>query len=128
MKQFWAVIVALLGLVAVGLAQDPKLGSGTKIYPASEAKSLVGKHAVVMGKVVQVRQEEKITHINFEKPYPYHEFTAVVYASRANLFTNLGKLVGSTVEVRGKVEQYKDKPQIVLQSPSQLKVILEKSK
>ena len=127
MKKGLAMLVILLvgGVLVTGQTSKPAVE--VKKYPASEAKKLVGKYVVIVGTVVQVRPSEKIIHINFDKPYPYQEFTAVVFASRTNLFPNLDKLIGSKVEVSGKIETYKDKPQIVLQSPKQLRVVSEKT-
>ena len=53
--------------------------------------------------------------------------TAVVFSAKTNLFDDLSKLAGKTVEVSGKVDEYQKKPQIVLNEKSQLKVIEEKS-
>lgn len=93
----------------------------------AEANEAAGKYATVIGTVVQVRIQEKITHINFEKPYPYQTFTAVVFASKTNLFPNLDQLIARTVKVSGKIEEYNGKPQTVRLARGQLKLSGEKS-
>ena len=124
------ILIAVLTL-AVSLlnlrAQEAKPGEVKKSTPA-EAKDLIGKNAVIVGKVSNVHQSEKVTHINFGRPHPNEDFTAVVFSSKTNLFDDLKKLVGKTVEVSGKVEEYHDKPQIVLNSKQQLKVVEDKDK
>ena len=122
------LICLLLGFATTVMplpAQDSKSATPKKLTPA-EAKESVGKYGTVVAKVVQVRAQEKMTHINFEKPYPYHTFTAIVFASRTNLFPDLEKLVSKTVEVSGKIEEYNGKPQMILLTKNQLKVIEEK--
>lgn len=125
-KAFYPLVFLLVPLALV-VAQPAKPDAAKKLTPA-EAKEAAGKYATVVAKVVQVRAQEKVTHINFEKPYPYHTFTAVVFASKTNLFPELDKLVAKTVEVSGKIEVYNDKPQIVLVVKSQLKVVEEREK
>src|SRR2546422_953040 len=72
-------------------------------------------------------EPKKSTHLTCGKPHPNEDFTAVVFSSKTNLFEDLTKLAGKTVEVSGKVEAYHDKPQIVLNEKKQLKVIEEKA-
>lgn len=113
MKKFVVLnVVALLSL-AVSFAQSAKPNAAGKLTPA-EAKEAIGKYATVVGTVVQVCSQEKVTQINFEKPYPYQTFTAVVFASKTNLFADLDQLIAKTVQVSGKIEEYNGKPQVVL--------------
>ncbi len=118
-------LLAFATVTATLPAQDAKAAAPKKMTPA-EAKESVGKFGTVVAKVVQVRAQEKLTHINFEKPYPYQTFTAIVFASKTNLFPNLEKLVAKTVEVTGKIDEYNGKPQMILLTKNQLKVIDEK--
>lgn len=112
------LLAASLGML---VAQSAKPVTPPKLAPG-EAKDYVGKFVTVTGEVMQVRTTDRVTHINLGKPYPYHDFTAVVFASRSNLFPDLDKLPGKVVEVSGRVETYNGKPQISLQAKTQLKV------
>jgi DNA/RNA endonuclease YhcR with UshA esterase domain len=47
----------------------------------------------------------------------------VVFARATNQFGDLKKLEGKQVEVKGKIEKYQSKPQIILNSSNQLSVI-----
>jgi DNA/RNA endonuclease YhcR with UshA esterase domain len=125
MKRIFSVLSSLLISSLIAHAQDAKSDDAKKYTPA-EAKDLVGKTVTIAGKVSNVHQTERITHINFGKPYPNEDFTAVVFSAKTNLFDDLSKLAGKTVEVSGKVDEYQKKPQIVLNEKSQLKVIEEK--
>jgi hypothetical protein len=125
MNRFFAVL--LLGTCSAGMlcAQATKPEPPKKLTPA-DARTAVGRYVTIVGKVFQVRTVERATHINFGGAYPYQDFAAVVFASRTNLFPNLDKLPGQTVEVTGRVEEYNGKPQIILQAKTQLKIAVEK--
>ncbi|MSU58102.1 MAG: hypothetical protein EXS35_07975 [Pedosphaera sp.] len=106
-------------------AESPKDDAGKK-FKTAEAATLVGKNAKLVGKVSGVKQTDTITHINFDKPFPNQTFTAVLFAKNAGSFTNLDKLVGKTVQISGKVEDYNGKPQVVILSTNQLTVLSSK--
>jgi DNA/RNA endonuclease YhcR with UshA esterase domain len=103
--------------------QTVKPKAGIEKITAAEAEKFIGKEAIVVDKVAHVRQTEKITHINFGPAYPNQTFTAVVFARATNQFEDLTKLTGRTVEVRGHIEEYNGKPQIILNTKEQLKVL-----
>jgi len=103
-------------------SETPKAETGKK-FNTAEAATLIGKNATLVGKVSGVKQTDTVTHINFDKPFPNQTFTAVLFAKNSGSFTNLDKLIGKTVEISGKVEDYKGKPQIVLQTKNQLTVV-----
>jgi DNA/RNA endonuclease YhcR with UshA esterase domain len=121
MNRFLLSLILLTAFLGALVAQSSKPATLPRLAP-SEAKDYVGKFVVVTGEVMQVRTTDRVTHINLGKPYPYHDFTAVVFASRSNLFPELDKLPGKVVEVSGRVEEYSGKPQIVLQAKTQLKI------
>ncbi len=109
---------SLLALTALG--QQGKLEPRT---PAAEAKKKIGQLAVMTGKVADVHKSEKVIQINIGPKYPKQDFTAVIFASDFATFPDVDKLKGQTVEISGKVEGYKGKPQIVLKSKGQLTVL-----
>ena len=90
---------------------------------ASQAKNHIGEKAIVKGTIAEVNRAERIVRLNFEQPFPKQPFTAVIFASRTNLFPDLDKLKGQTVEVTGEITDYRDRPQIVLSATNQLKVL-----
>ncbi len=47
----------------------------------------------------------------------------MVFARSTNLFGDLKSLEGKQVEVKGKIEEYNNRPEIVLNSTNQLKVL-----
>jgi exonuclease VII large subunit len=66
---------------------------------------------------------EKVVYLNLDKKYPDSPLTCVIFAPATNLFGDLRKLEGKQVEVKGKIEKYKDRPQIVLTGTNQLTVV-----
>lgn len=121
--KFSAVIaILLLGLALRASAQDQQ-GELVKPTPAAEAKSQVGTNAVIVGTVAEVSQNDKIIRLNFEARFPKQVFTAVIFPSSFKLFTNLTAMIGKKVEVSGKVVDYNGRPQIVVASKGQLRVL-----
>ena len=93
----------------------------------SEAGSHVGEAAVVRGTVAQVSTVGSgMTFINFGRPHPDSEFTAVVRPGTPG-FGNLASLEGKEVKVEGTIELHKDRPQIVLRSPDKIRLADEAS-
>jgi DNA/RNA endonuclease YhcR with UshA esterase domain len=118
---FLVVTITCL-LTAPAWADDAKTNSAVKIT-AVEAKKYVGKEAIVSGKVAEVYKSEKVVHLNLEKPFPDHPFTAVIFAAKTNLFGDFDKMKGKNVEITGKVVDYRGKPEIVIESTNQLQVV-----
>jgi len=90
---------------------------------ASEAKNHIDANAVITGKVVEVNFAERLVRLNFENPYPKQVFTAVIFAAKTNLFPEIGKLKDQTIEVTGKIADYRGRPEVVLTSTNQLRVV-----
>jgi len=117
---------SLLACAAVS-GQESKTNSLPAKIPASEAKEHVNAEAIVSGKVVELHKTEKLVRINLDKPFPNQPFTAVIFANKTNLFWDLDKLKGKTIEVSGKITEYRDQPQIILVSTNQLKIVESKA-
>ncbi len=90
---------------------------------SSEASKNVGVNAVVTGYVADVAIREKVAYLNFDNKYPKHTFTAVIFPDKYELFGDLMQYKNKTIEVKGKIGEFNDKPQIILNNKSQLKVI-----
>jgi len=90
---------------------------------AAEAKSHLEANAVITGKVAEVNVAERLIRLNFENPYPKQVFTAVIFAAKTNLFPGIEKLKDKTVEVTGKIADYRGRPEVVLTGTNQLRVV-----
>ena len=126
MKRF-AVALLFLSLVCSN-AQEAKSNGGSATnapikIEAAKAKEHIGAQAVVSGTVAEVNVGERIVRLNFEQPYPKNPFTAVIFPANTNQFAEVEKLKGKNVEVSGKIAAYRERPQIVLTSSNQVKVI-----
>jgi DNA/RNA endonuclease YhcR with UshA esterase domain len=121
------LLLSLVGFVSAG-AQESKNESTAKTnapirITAIEAKEHIGAEAVVKGKIAEVNVGERITRLNFEQAYPKTPFTAVIFPRNTNQFPEIEKLKSKTVEVSGKIAAYRERPQIVLTSSNQVRVI-----
>ena len=126
MKRFKSLFAMLLlvGMLAPALwAQEAKTNAPSKIS-ARDAKQYMGARKTVSGKIVEVSKAEKIVRLNFEEPFPKQPFTAVIFPSRTNLFPKLDELEGKTVEVTGEITEVRNRPQIILNSTNQLRIVV----
>ena len=91
-----------------------------------DAEKYVGKTATVCGQVASAiyldRARSKPTLLNFEKPYPDHVFTAVIYGDDRPKFGAPEKAcLKKDVCVTGEVSKFQNKPQIIVKDRNQLK-------
>jgi DNA/RNA endonuclease YhcR with UshA esterase domain len=124
MKQV-AILVAVLTLIGTAIrAEDAQTNAPLKI-PAADAKNHIGTNGIVMGKIADVNRAERLVRLNFGQPFPKQTFTAVIFSAHTNQFPEVEKLKGQVVEVSGKLVEYRGRPQIILTSTNQLKVVEE---
>jgi DNA/RNA endonuclease YhcR with UshA esterase domain len=133
MKRVIALAI-LLGFSALVLrAEEGKTNAPAKSaepvkIKAEEAKKHIGEEAVVSGTVAEVNRAASLVRLNFEKPYPNNVFAAVIFNRNTNAFPEVDKLKGKSVEVSGKVADYHGRPEIVVNSANQVKVIEKEEK
>jgi hypothetical protein len=93
--------------------------------PSAEAKGHVGETGTVCGKVADTRYLEsgrQPTFLNFDKRYPEHTFTAVIFGENRSKFGTPEKdYLDKDICVSGKIEEFNGKPQIVVTEKSQIK-------
>lgn len=124
MKRF--ILLAVLGNLLAASAQDAGNTNAVPIrVSALEAKKYYNVQAIVTGKVAEVNVAERLIRLNFEKAFPSNAFTAVIFADKTNLFPAVRELKNKTVEVTGRIAEYRGHPEIILTSTNQLKVIVE---
>jgi hypothetical protein len=90
---------------------------------AAEAAKNYDETLVVTGKVVDVSVRPTITILDLDQPYPNTTFTAVVFPENAAQFGDMQRFKNQSVEIYGTVTEYRNKPEIILKSPDQLKVL-----
>jgi DNA/RNA endonuclease YhcR with UshA esterase domain len=90
-----------------------------------DAASHVGETVTVCGVVASAKfaatSRSQPTFLDLDRPYPNSPFTAVIFGSdRAKFATPETALRGKRVCVTGQIRDYRGKPEIILNDPSQL--------
>jgi len=82
------------------------------------------EYLTVEGKIVQTHKTEKVCFLNFHPDWR-RSFTAVIFASRFDAFPPdpQAHYRGKTVRVTGLIQDYKGRPEIILDSPDQIEVV-----
>jgi len=104
------------------LTQDK---TGLKVIDACQAGNYYGDEIIVEGKVVDAYLSKKNNvFLNFGKPYPNQCFSAVIFSSDLYKFgDNPEKYYNQKiVRIRGKIQEYQEKPEIILKDLSQIEV------
>ena len=88
----------------------------------SQAKDFVGEFKYVKGFVAEISTASKsgITYLNFENKFPDNIFSAVIFKDFKDVFDLAALNKCKNIVIYGKIELYKDKPQIVLKEASQI--------
>ena len=89
----------------------------------TDAAAHVGQVATVDGLVANVYVSSKGNcFLDFENAYPNEVFSGVVFAPSAAQFGDLNIYRGKRVQITGQIQFYKGKPEIILDSPNQLRL------
>ena len=91
--------------------------------PFAEAAPLVGNTACVTGRVLKVATSKAgHTFLDFCEDYRKCPFSTVIFFEDRAKFGDLLYLQGQVVELRGLVGYYRERPQIIIRDPGQLKL------
>lgn len=108
----------------VGSFDNYQVSSGElRKVSSREAAKFIGDSLTVAGYIADVFESEKVVYLNFEKKFPRNVFTCTIFAGNAGRFGELKLYKGKNVEVTGKVTSYKNKPQMILWSEAQIKIL-----
>jgi hypothetical protein len=92
-------------------------------YAAAQAAQHVGETATVTDKVDGVHQSGKGNiFLNMGGKYPNQSFTGFIPSSSASSVPNPQQYGGKTISISGKIVLYRGKPEIVVNSSSQLRI------
>lgn len=97
--------------------------ANTEAISCNDASKHVGDSLTVRGYVADVFESEKVSYLNFENKFPRNVFTCTVFAGSAGSFGDLKKYSGRQVEVSGKITSYKNKPQMILWTEAQIRIL-----
>ena len=101
--------------------------SFSQTVPLDSAKFYEGKTITICAKVMDTyvsKHEDETTFINFGNPYPHSTFTVVIFAKDLENFkyTPSEYLKGKNICITGKVKLFEKKPEIIVNSPEQIKI------
>ncbi|HEV2330480.1 MAG TPA: S1/P1 nuclease [Verrucomicrobiae bacterium] len=88
----------------------------------AQAANYYDENMTVTGKVVDVSMRSSIAILDLDQPYPDSPMTAVVFDENFGRFGDFQKYDGHNVELSGTITEYHDKPEMVLESPRQIKI------
>ena len=114
-------ILAVLTFAIQSPAADTNASALLKIGTA-DAASHYDQEMIVTGKVVQVTIRPTVTFLNLDKPFPDSPFTVVIFHGHSSFYGDANALRGKSIEIKGKIKNYHDKPEIALDSTNQLTV------
>jgi hypothetical protein len=129
MKMFCSLLTALTFAISLSAADTNAPASAKTGSPAPmkistlDATNYYDQTMIVTGKVVQVTIRPSVTFLNLDKPFPNSPFAIVIIHGKSSYYGDANALKGKSVEIRGKIKNYKDKPEIVLDSTNQLTVL-----
>lgn len=97
--------------------------ANTEAISCNDASKHVGDSLTVRGYVADVFESEKVSYLNFGKKFPRNVFTCTIFAGSAGSFGKLKKYRGRQVEVTGKITSFKNKPQMILWTEAQIRIL-----
>jgi len=129
MRTFLSILVVLT--FAIKLSADdtnaptsPKTNTSALLkIGTADATNHYDEVMTVTGKVAQVNIRPTVTFLNLDKPFPHSPFTVVIFHGHSSFFGDANALKGKSIEIRGKIKNYNDKPEIALDSTNQLTVL-----
>lgn len=120
------VSLPIVFAICTAACADPPIGrdEGLPVVSWEEADSVVGRTALVVGRVVRVGHTRRVHFLNFDSRRR-DVFSVVVFDDALNKFQpSLEALYeNKIIRVRGQVSRYRDTPQIVVSSPAQISVL-----
>ena len=119
------IVPFLLVLLPGGGTGVPALSAATMAPHAISAEDATehdGSVVTVEGIVrnVHVARSGRATFIDFDGVYPDNPFSAVIFEGDMVQVGDVSDLEGKTVDVTGKVRMYRNRPEIVVSSRSQI--------
>jgi S1/P1 Nuclease len=90
-----------------------------------DAMNYVGKEVTICARVYSIRATTAITQVSVGEAYPNNPLTIIVFAKNYTNFTVPVEdmLKDKNICVKGKIELYKGKPQIIVEKPGEITVL-----
>lgn len=97
--------------------------SSLKRISSKEVRKHIGDSLNVTCLVAEVFLNEKVAYLNMENKFPKNIFSCAIFSSKFTEFGDLTEYKDRIVEVTGKISTFRNKPQIILNSKDQIKII-----
>jgi DNA/RNA endonuclease YhcR with UshA esterase domain len=129
MRTFLSILVVLTFAIKLSAADTnspmlPKTSTSTLLkIGTGEADKHYGQEMIVTGKVAQVTIRPKVTFLNLDRAFPNSPFTVAIFHGHSSFYGDANALKGKSIEIRGKIKNYNDKPEISLDDANQLTVL-----
>jgi hypothetical protein len=88
-----------------------------------EASKYYDETMTVTGKVEQVSVRSTVKILDVDGSGRAAPFTAVIFSANAGAFGDVERFNNQSVEIKGTITEYRNKPEIILESPGQIKVV-----
>lgn len=128
-------IIMVLIVAKFTVLETPQKGVVEKIAATSKKQSKqvinwqdadkhYGEYLTVKGKIVKTYNSGKACFLNFHPDYKRY-FTAVIFQSAFDKFPSQPEVYynNKKVQITGVIKEYNGSPEIILNSPSQIKVL-----
>lgn len=102
---------------------SPDKITSLRTITSKEVKTHVGDSLVIKGFVADIHLSNKVAYLNFENKFPKNSFSCAIFSSKFDEFGDLSKFKNKNVEVTGKISTFKNKPQVILNSKDQIRII-----
>lgn len=99
---------------------DQNSTSSANHIQSIQASMYIGQNRIVCGKVAQLKEFSKGVYLNFDQPYPKATFTVVIWNNNSHISKQLRNVENNTLCIQGEIEEYRGKPQMVLNSLQQI--------
>jgi hypothetical protein len=116
--------VSAAALLTLGLAVHVSAQTNAPPeIPATDATNYLNQQVVVTDQVVQVALRPTVVLLNLNQRYPASPLTCVIRGADTNNFPEVESYLGKRVEITGRITDYQGRPEIVLTSTNQIKII-----
>ncbi len=128
MRTLLSILVVLTFAIRLSAADTnaPALSKTNTSAPlkigTADATNHYDEVMIVTGKVAQVTVRPTVTFLNLDQPFPNSPFSVVIFHGHSSFYGDANALKGKSIEIRGKIKKYNDKPEIALDSTNQLTV------
>ena len=98
-------------------------GSAAECVDFHDAGRHAGEPGCISGRVVKVfASRGGNTFLDFCQDYHECPFTSVIFSSDKNKFGDVQSLTGRQIEIRGTINVYQGKPEIIIREPEQIRL------